>query len=886
MPDSDAKLLFIRVASFVIRKSIIKTVNRYDIIMRSMEAAMKKFITFSLYVTVYASISFSQDHFNINPEQMLFKPTTKHQGSTIELSTFHSPKKPGHYTKEEWGALIDSLWGPGLPTLTKLEIFDTFWDGIDRGYAAFPNLDVNWDSLRTRYRPEVEAGVSRGRFSGIMSQLFLAVQDAHAGIEDVGIDSVNGISVHDTYLPGVPLFWPTGWDKAGNFGAALTPMPDSSLLVYRAITPHPLGLVPGDIILGYDGIPWKRLVREILEAELPTHDQERGSTPRSWTHGLLNSAGKNWGLFDTIDIVKYATGDTLHLPTTPLAGQTWNLLYGTEQVAVPGVSMPDRKNGENCTWGVVENTSVGYIYIYNWLEGTTGVLFAAALKDLLTVKNVTGLIIDSRFNIGGYLPLYNSTLDPLFNFNPAGPSRWRTAARLDPTDHFSHTYYAMFDSSFQMKPDYYDRPIAFLSGPAACSGAELIAFQMRFHPMVRMFGLPTSGAFPALGTIVWEEDQWGSWAYIWYQSQPQSLVNNEGFLVHKGFPVDEEIWLTRDDVVKGEDTVVKRAIEWINNLSHAHNVSVDRTFIRSNVDTVTISAVVENPNQHPLTVLATVTDDNNAVLDSMYLYDDGLHHDGQAGDKIWAHTFVYNSNTEQIIHVTTSTKDPIAGDTRRLPNATQFTSIGPLVLDGITNASTDKEVNAGDNLKFKFKIRNEGTTATAMNISSYVVPLDTCVSITVLQKILYSNIAAGASVEGSLAQYIRFNKYCAGQTARFVLNIYTDTYQFWSDTFSIPILTGMEQREEIAVKDFDLIQNYPNPFNPITTIEFALPKSEWVTLNVFNIIGQQVTTLVSEKLNPGVHKYEWQADNLPSGIYYCRMQAGEFKQVRKMILIK
>jgi len=92
-------------------------------------------------------------------------------------------------------------------------------------------------------------------------------------------------------------------------------------------------------------------------------------------------------------------------------------------------------------------------------------------------------------------------------------------------------------------------------------------------------------------------------------------------------------------------------------------------------------------------------------------------------------------------------------------------------------------------------------------------------------------------------------------------------------------------RENIPEK-YMLDQNYPNPFNSTTTIEFALPKTELVSLQVFNILGQQVTTLVSEKLNPGVHKFEWQADNLPSGIYYCRIQVNEFEQVRKMILLR
>jgi hypothetical protein len=100
--------------------------------------------------------------------------------------------------------------------------------------------------------------------------------------------------------------------------------------------------------------------------------------------------------------------------------------------------------------------------------------------------------------------------------------------------------------------------------------------------------------------------------------------------------------------------------------------------------------------------------------------------------------------------------------------------------------------------------------------------------------------------------------------------------------------SGFEEEKSGNVKPqaFELDQNYPNPFNPNTNIEFSLPKTEWVTLKIFNVLGQRVATLVSEKLNPGIHKYQWQGGNLPSGIYYCRMQAGEFEQVRKMILLK
>ncbi len=85
---------------------------------------------------------------------------------------------------------------------------------------------------------------------------------------------------------------------------------------------------------------------------------------------------------------------------------------------------------------------------------------------------------------------------------------------------------------------------------------------------------------------------------------------------------------------------------------------------------------------------------------------------------------------------------------------------------------------------------------------------------------------------------------------------------------------------------FTLYQNYPNPFNPITTIEFDLPKTSEVCLKVLNILGEEVTTLLSASLLSGSYKYEWDASNLASGVYLYRLQAGDYVQTRKMVLMK
>ena len=527
--------------------------------------------------TLTLSIVFAAISFNIANSQVVqlhepalqgLKSSSKLRSSghpSAFLSTYVSPKRPGHYTLKEWRVLIDSVWGPGLPTSTKLQIFDTFWNLINTSYAGFPYLDVNWDSLWALYRPEVAAGVSRGRFQAILGQMYLPLYEDHTYIADAGLDSSYIQDGEFVFKPGVPMFWTNGWGPVGNFGAALTPLPDSSLLVYRAITSHPLGLVPGDIILGYDRIPWKQLYKDLLGAQLPFEwwTIPFGSTKRSLTYSLLNSAGNNWSLFDTVDVVKYSSGDTVHFPTAPLAGLDWFSLYATDQVPVMGIPMPDLAGEEYVSYGLIG--SIGYVYMARW-NAVDGMQFAAALADLITVKKVKGLILDVRYNLGSgdSWVAADAGLDYLFNQNPAGPSRWRNAWRKSAWDHLSFLYAPPFDQYVSMQPDSFAGRVAVLTGPHGSSFGDLNAFKLRFCPRVRFFGLPTNGSFPVPGSCPYFENQWGTWYYRYAGGQMQSLINNEGFLMHKGFPVDEEVWLTRDGVAKGEDDVVKRALAWVN----------------------------------------------------------------------------------------------------------------------------------------------------------------------------------------------------------------------------------------------------------------------------------------------------------------------------------
>jgi hypothetical protein len=85
---------------------------------------------------------------------------------------------------------------------------------------------------------------------------------------------------------------------------------------------------------------------------------------------------------------------------------------------------------------------------------------------------------------------------------------------------------------------------------------------------------------------------------------------------------------------------------------------------------------------------------------------------------------------------------------------------------------------------------------------------------------------------------------------------------------------------------YSLKQNYPNPFNPSTNIIFSIPKRSFVFLKVFDLVGREVATIVSEDLSAGDYSRQWTAVNISTGVYFYRLQAGSFTETKKLIILK
>lgn len=127
---------------------------------------------------------------------------------------------------------------------------------------------------------------------------------------------------------------------------------------------------------------------------------------------------------------------------------------------------------------------------------------------------------------------------------------------------------------------------------------------------------------------------------------------------------------------------------------------------------------------------------------------------------------------------------------------------------------------------------------------------------------------------------------------QWILKIYdrakslTGVIKSWGITLTYSPNIGIKKISNEIPDRFLLYQNYPNPFNPKTNIKYQITKSSNVSIKIYDLLGREIVTLVNEKLQPGLYETQFDANQLPSGIYFYKFDAGELKDTKRMILIK
>ena len=651
-----------------------------------------------------------------------------------------------------------------------------------------------------------------------------------------------------------------------HFGAVTTILPDSTTLVLRVTPNHPLNLEPGDIILGYEGIPWKVLVKELLGAGLPMI-ATTGGCKTADTYLNLFGVGLNWHLFSTIDILKHSTGNIQHLSVLPMLNLNIPRMANNEQMPIPNIPFPNVLpypfvSDTVATYGILENTNIGYIYLAKEAEQSTAdAQFFTAVNAL---RNTDALIIDMRLNFGGWAFFYNA-FEILFNeYILTIEDSYRcntTTFNLCPLGNAN-----VFQINAK-RPDVFDRPIAVLLGPTCVSMGDVTAHRLRYHPMVKFFGASPNASmgdnkfYTLPGWFILY-----SIGDMFHSSQPEVYLNR------REFPIDFPIWHNLNDVIQGKDAVVEKALWWINNVVYPHNLTSDKAYYYPIADTARFSTIIENSNSHQLSAKAYIKTVSGTMIDSVNFVKQTM----SSTSELWKANFILPSG-EEFYKISATVFDENESTSFAGPNSSRFTTAGPVKLDSISIKKSFSLYNA------RPYIRNLGDTAAINNVTVKLTSNDLWITNLTSGPFSYPKLTPGVTF-GSTANYsFRLIDSLFPGYYNFKVEIMWEGLHCWTD--SIRVVTSIEDEVQQPIT-FKLEQNFPNPFNPSTKINWQMPARNQVTLKVYDVLGNEISTLVNEEKEAGTHVVEWNAVNLPSGVYFYQLKAGEFIQTKKMILLR
>ena len=305
--------------------------------------------------------------------------------------------------------------------------------------------------------------------------------------------------------------------------------------------------------------------------------------------------------------------------------------------------------------------------------------------------------------------------------------------------------------------------------------------------------------------------------------------------------------------------------------------SLDKTYARLGEDSVLFKIAFPNfdSNQNFVANLICGTF-LGQVIDSLTLFDDGLHQDSLSDDGIFG-VCIPPRSTDDFFITQVSTFDQ---STNKYHNVTQwvlFTTVGPVSVDSVfIRQGTPNNYSVTVTLKNNSASKTIEYTQAKLNCSDLwvnsisppirdigdILPNGT--------KTVYFTITSLDSLPHLLIDL--------------EIEIFSYGFSFWKYLKQYSV-TGIDEEHSIPLS-YNLEQNFPNPFNPSTTIRYSITEPGKVKLTLYNLLGEAVATLVNEEKPTGNYSIEFNAANLPSGVYFYQLRAGDYTLVKKMILLK
>ncbi|UCH14917.1 MAG: VCBS repeat-containing protein, partial [Bacteroidales bacterium] len=307
----------------------------------------------------------------------------------------------------------------------------------------------------------------------------------------------------------------------------------------------------------------------------------------------------------------------------------------------------------------------------------------------------------------------------------------------------------------------------------------------------------------------------------WYE------YNNTIWIKHV---IDEDMPGLRAHTIKDidgdniDDLVVAggNSIAWYKNpfttVAFAESMEISASYVQSLSDTLTVRASVSNPENHAANVIAIIRNEQSVFIDSLQLFDDGLHIDGDSSDNIWGNKISLSGLPEDKYIVELVTHDLISGNAHYYHSPYHFTTIGPINVDDYIFTSSDTIFNPGDNLRIYLTLKNNSPTATATNIGAKLFSLDTLATVETTASRSFGDITAGETSKSSGTYSIKIAEECPFNIPISIMaEITSDGYAFWTDTFTLMVL------EPVNIEDITepVTRIYPNPTNNILNIEIS-----------------------------------------------------------------
>lgn len=516
------------------------------------------------------------------------------------------------------------FWGDSPDDPVELQYrFDDFWYDIGRSFPDFQGLDVDWDAFHEAYHHKMGEVRNYGEYAHIISLMGYVLKEGHARLVPGRVlgkhfaPDLPGLARVNAFLDKAPVFIPL---PVSRIGACCTVTADEELVVSSIPdgSPNPYGLRVGDEIVGFNGVPWEDWIPRLETAGMPILGSPGGAAT-SRRYDLLRSAMANANLFEKMNIERVDTGeidtkDVVYIEVGEELPICYEFTETEGLVSVGDLSQSLFFNDDPMfVYGVIPDANVGYMYVKSTRPGNSdrashpdAVAFAHHFEEaVLSLMDTDGLIIDLRTNIGGIeitifykglAHLVKGTEDTMIIDtavrDPEADDRTRLIGTREawaeegcsafPLDDwfgrlcraYEHIWGSL-GAEFPFPADdpdlYYEKPIIALTGPDCASSCDWLVQLLSTFREVTIIGKDPSGSLTGVYPGVydpwhyWHEDPTTDYVYfviptVAYYPADQEPIQH---LSRRTGVVDQEVWFTKEDIVRGVDPVRERAMQLI-----------------------------------------------------------------------------------------------------------------------------------------------------------------------------------------------------------------------------------------------------------------------------------------------------------------------------------